>query len=164
MEITDIRIRRVNSDNKMKAAVSVTFDDSIVIHDIKIIEGREAPFIAMPSRRMPNGEFRDIAHPINSETRKALEEAIFKKYNETLQELKLEESNKDEELQGGCMLDAQIEKLKKEQAEEAADDNEKTYGEAVEDVEGDQFSHEKVNEALEDGEQTEEELEQVEDQ
>ncbi len=120
MEITDIRIRRVNSDNKMKAAVSVTFDDAIVIHDIKVIEGREAPFIAMPSRRMPNGEFRDIAHPINSETRKALEEAIFKKYNETLQELKLEESAIEDEAQGSCMLDEQIAKLKKEQAEEEA--------------------------------------------
>lgn len=91
MNITDIRVRKVNSDSKMKAIISVTFDDAIVIHDIKIIDGKENPFVAMPSRRRPNGEFRDVAHPINSEARRELEDAIFKKYNEVLDEMRLEE-------------------------------------------------------------------------
>lgn len=81
MRITDVRIRKLPEDSKLKAVVSVTFDDQIVIHDIKIIEGAESIFVAMPSRKLPNGEFKDIAHPINAETRKELEEAIFKQYN-----------------------------------------------------------------------------------
>ena len=70
MMITDVRIRKLPEDSKLKAVASVTFDNQIVIHDIKIIEGAEALFIAMPSRKLPNGEFKDIAHPINAETRK----------------------------------------------------------------------------------------------
>lgn len=84
--ITDVRIRKLPDEGKMKAIVSVTFDDQIVIHDIKIIQGAESLFIAMPSRKLPNGEFRDIAHPINSETRKLVEDAVFEKYNEMLEE------------------------------------------------------------------------------
>ena len=86
MTITDVRIRKLPDEGKMKAIVSVTFDDQIVIHDIKIIQGAESLFIAMPSRKLPNGEFRDIAHPINSETRKLVEDAVFEKYNEMLEE------------------------------------------------------------------------------
>ncbi|WP_138158977.1 septation regulator SpoVG [Peptoniphilus catoniae] len=86
MNITDVRIRKLPDEGKMKAIVSVTFDDQIVIHDIKIIEGAESLFIAMPSRKLPNGEFRDIAHPINSETRKLVEDAVFAKYEEIVQE------------------------------------------------------------------------------
>ena len=84
--ITDVRIRKLPDEGKMKAIVSVTFDDQIVIHDIKIIQGAESLFIAMPSRKLPNGEFRDIAHPINSDTRKLVEDAVFEKYNEMLEE------------------------------------------------------------------------------
>lgn len=86
MTITDVRIRKLPDEGKMKAIVSVTFDDQIVIHDIKIIQGAESLFIAMPSRKLPNGEFRDIAHPINSDTRKLVEDAVFEKYNEMLEE------------------------------------------------------------------------------
>ncbi|MGO1579871.1 MAG: septation regulator SpoVG [Peptoniphilaceae bacterium] len=86
MNITDVRIRKLPNEGKMKAIVSVTFDEQIVIHDIKIIEGTESLFIAMPSRKLPNGEFRDIAHPINSETRKVIEEAVFAKYEEISKE------------------------------------------------------------------------------
>lgn len=85
MRITDVRIRKLPENNKLKAIVSVTFDDEIVIHDIKIIEGTESLFIAMPSRKLPNGDFRDIAHPINVEARTKLENAIFEKYNEMLE-------------------------------------------------------------------------------
>ncbi|NLY42875.1 MAG: septation regulator SpoVG [Clostridiaceae bacterium] len=84
MEITDIRIRKINAEGKMKAVVSVTFDNSFVVHDIKVIESQDKLFIAMPSRKTPDGEFKDIAHPINAETREALQNAILEKYETTL--------------------------------------------------------------------------------
>lgn len=89
MEITDIRVRKINSEGKMKAVVSVTFDNAIVVHDIKIIEGQDKLFIAMPSRKTPDGEYKDITHPINSQMREYLENAILTKYESTL----LEENN-----------------------------------------------------------------------
>ncbi|QSX07360.1 septation regulator SpoVG [Sedimentibacter sp. zth1] len=82
MQITDVRVRKINTEGKMKAIVSVTFDDCFVVHDIKIIEGENGPFIAMPSRKMPDGEFKDIAHPINIETRSMVSEAVFKAYEQ----------------------------------------------------------------------------------
>ncbi|MFO7888076.1 MAG: septation regulator SpoVG [Eubacteriales bacterium] len=86
MQITDVRVRKINSEGKMKAIVSVTFDDCFVVHDIKIIDGQNGPFIAMPSRKMPDGEFKDIAHPINSETRAMIQEAVFVAHEEKLAE------------------------------------------------------------------------------
>jgi len=86
MQITDVRVRKINSEGKMKAIVSVTFDDCFVVHDIKIIDGQNGPFIAMPSRKMPDGEFKDIAHPINSETRAMIQDAVFVSYEEKLAE------------------------------------------------------------------------------
>ena len=77
VQITDVRIRKINTEGKMKAIVSVTFDDQFVVHDIKIIEGQNGLFIAMPSRKTPEGEFKDIAHPINSETRSLIQTAIL---------------------------------------------------------------------------------------
>ena len=71
MDITDIRIRKINLESKMKAIVSVTFDNALVVHDIKVIEGADKLFVAMPSRKTPEGEYKDIAHPINSEMRDA---------------------------------------------------------------------------------------------
>jgi len=84
MQITDIRIRKINLDSKMKAVVSVTFDNSLVIHDIKVIEGTDKLFIAMPSRKTPEGEFKDIAHPINMDMRDTLEKNILEKYQSAL--------------------------------------------------------------------------------
>ena len=83
MKITDVRVRRINSttDSKMKAIVSVTFDNEFVVHDIKVIEGQNGMFVAMPSRKTPNGEFKDIAHPINAETREKIQKAILEAYN-----------------------------------------------------------------------------------
>lgn len=86
MKVTDVRVRKVAEEGKMKAIVSVTFDDEFVVHDIKIIEGQNGLFIAMPSRKMADGEFRDIAHPINSETRTKIQEEIFKEYEKSLNE------------------------------------------------------------------------------
>ena len=86
MNITDVRIRKVNDEGKMKAIVSITFDDEFVVHDIKIIEGEKGLFIAMPSRKTTDGEYRDIAHPINSETREVIQKLILDKYHEILLE------------------------------------------------------------------------------
>ena len=91
MTITDIRVRHVNSEGRMKAVASVTFDDAFVVHDIKIIEGTDRLFIAMPSRKTPDGEYKDIAHPINTEMREALSDAILAKYDESLAELRAAE-------------------------------------------------------------------------
>ena len=84
MNITDVRIRKVNDEGKMKAVVSITFDDEFVVHDIKIIEGQNGLFIAMPSRKMGEGDFRDIAHPLVSETRNKIRDAIFAEYEKVL--------------------------------------------------------------------------------
>jgi stage V sporulation protein G len=80
MEITDVRIRRIDTEGKMKAVASVTFDNEFVVHDIKVIDSQNGLFIAMPSRKAPDGEFRDIAHPINAETREKIQNAILGKY------------------------------------------------------------------------------------
>ena len=82
LDVTDIRVKRISTEGKMKAVASVTFDNSFVVHDIKIIEGQDKLFTAMPSRRTPEGVFKDIAHPINSETRAELERLILDKYTE----------------------------------------------------------------------------------
>lgn len=80
MNITDVRIRKIAADGKMKAIVSVTFDNEFVVHDIKVIEGQNGLFIAMPSRKTPDGEFKDIAHPINTQTRETLQTSILNEY------------------------------------------------------------------------------------
>lgn len=84
MDITDVRVRKVTEEGKMKAIVSVTFDEEFVVHDIKVIEGLNGLFIAMPSRKMADGEFRDIAHPINATTRQKIQEAVFEEYEKAL--------------------------------------------------------------------------------
>ena len=84
MQITDIRIRKVEKEGKMKAVVSITIDDEFVVHDIKVIEGEKGLFIAMPSRKTAEGEYKDIAHPIKSSTRELIQNLILQKYNEEL--------------------------------------------------------------------------------
>lgn len=86
MEITDIRVRKMTSEGKMKAIVSVTLDDMLAIHDIKVIEGVEKMFVAMPSRKNAEGEYKDIVHPITSQLRETLQAAILSKYEEVLKE------------------------------------------------------------------------------
>ncbi|WP_300386384.1 septation regulator SpoVG [Clostridium sp.] len=84
MTITDVRIRKIASDGKMKAIVSITFDNEFVVHDIKVIEGQNGLFIAMPSRKTPDGEFKDIAHPINTDTREKIQQSILEAYNKAI--------------------------------------------------------------------------------
>ena len=86
MEITDVRVRKVTKEGKMKAVVSITIDNEFVVHDIKVIEGEKGLFIAMPSRKSGDGEYRDIAHPINSEIRNKIQTMVLEKYEEALQE------------------------------------------------------------------------------
>ena len=80
MNITNVRLRKVGEEGKLKAIASVTFDDEFVVHDIKVIDGQNGLFIAMPSRKIGNGEFRDVAHPLSSETRNRIKDAIFEEY------------------------------------------------------------------------------------
>ncbi len=85
MQVTDVRIRRVmNQEGKMKAICSVTFDDVFVVHDVKVVEGQNGLFVAMPSRRTPAGEFRDIAHPISADAREVIQSAVLKAYGEAV--------------------------------------------------------------------------------
>ena len=84
MNITDVRVRKVAKEGKMKAVVSITIDDEFVVHDIKVIEGEKGLFIAMPSRKATDGEYRDIAHPINSVTRDRIQMMILDKYQEVM--------------------------------------------------------------------------------
>ena len=91
MKITDVRVRKVAKEGKMKAVVSITLDDIFVVHDIKVIEGDKGLFIAMPSRKSGDGEYRDIAHPINSETREWVQKVILEGYEKALQEMVDEE-------------------------------------------------------------------------
>lgn len=87
MQITEVRIRKVSTDGKLKAYVTVTFDDCFVVHNVKIIEGKSGLFIAMPSRKTSNGEYKDVAHPINPEFRTELQDTILKEYeNENVEE------------------------------------------------------------------------------
>ncbi|MCD8098828.1 MAG: septation regulator SpoVG [Lachnospiraceae bacterium] len=87
MNITDVRIRKVTKEGKMRAVVSITIDGEFVVHDIKVIEGEKGLFIAMPSRRSADGEYRDIAHPINSETRDAIQAIILDRYHSMLESM-----------------------------------------------------------------------------
>ncbi|MEG3072431.1 MAG: septation regulator SpoVG [Peptococcaceae bacterium] len=80
MQVTDVRVRKVLSEGRMKAIVSVTFDDAFVIHDVKVVEGHNGLFVAMPSRKTPDGEFRDIAHPITSSAREVIQSAVLNAY------------------------------------------------------------------------------------
>lgn len=91
MNITDIRVRKISSEGRMKAVVSVTFDDAFVVHDIKVVEGEKGLFVAMPSKRMPDGEYKDIAHPISSEVRQVVQNAVLEAYEKALGSMVVEE-------------------------------------------------------------------------
>ncbi len=86
MKVTDVRVRKLSKEGKMKAIVSITFDDEFVVHDIKVIEGEKGLFIAMPSKKASDGEYRDVAHPINQRMRGEIQETILARYYRALQE------------------------------------------------------------------------------
>lgn len=85
MRVTDVRIRKINSEGKMKAIVSITLEDQFVIHDVRVIEGNNGLFVAMPSKRTPEGEFKDIAHPITSQMRELIQSAVLMAYSSELE-------------------------------------------------------------------------------
>jgi len=97
MEVTDVRLRRVQTDGRMRAIAPITLDNEFVVHDIRVIDGNTGLFVAMPSKRTPDGEFRDIAHPINSDTRNKIQEIILNEYHNSSE---IEEAGKEEELEG----------------------------------------------------------------
>jgi stage V sporulation protein G len=80
MNITDVRLKKIDNGSKMKAIASITFDNAFVVREIRVIEGQKGLFVAMPSRKTPSGEFKDIAHPINSDTRQLIQNAILEEY------------------------------------------------------------------------------------
>ena len=90
MNIKDIRVRKINLEGRMKAIVSVTFDDALVIHDVKVVEGDKGLFVAMPSKKMPDGEYKDIAHPISSQAREVIQTAVLAVYEEAKAEAERE--------------------------------------------------------------------------
>jgi len=85
VEITDVRLRKVTTEGRMKAIASITFDNEFVVHDIRVIDGNSGMFVAMPSKRTPDGEFRDIAHPITSSTRQKIQDAVLREYGRACQ-------------------------------------------------------------------------------
>lgn len=95
MEITDVRVRKIAKEGKMKAIVSITFDDEFIVHDIKVIEGEKGLFIAMPSKKASDGEYRDIAHPINSNTRDRIQSTILESYEKALLEPETEGADRN---------------------------------------------------------------------
>lgn len=85
MKVTDVRVRKLTEEGRMKAIVSITLNEKFVVHDVRVIEGSQGLFVAMPSKRTPNGEFRDIAHPINAETRHEIQQSVLEVYNRELE-------------------------------------------------------------------------------
>ena len=105
MEITDIRIKRVESDNKLKAYVTITFDNCFVVHNLKIIMGQFGRFVAMPSRKTRDGEFKDIAHPINSDFRKRIQDRILEEFDKGGGEMHISGQDDDDYSQAGDLED-----------------------------------------------------------
>ncbi|HER24246.1 MAG TPA: septation protein SpoVG [Candidatus Atribacteria bacterium] len=98
MEITDVRLRKIETEGKLRAYVSITFDDSFVVHDLRVIDGNKGMFVAMPSKRLPNGDHKDIAHPINTEIREKIQNAVLDVYHRELEEApQAKEEEKEEE-------------------------------------------------------------------
>jgi len=132
VEITDVRLRKIETEGKLRAYVSITFDDSFVVHDLRVIDGNKGMFVAMPSKRLPNGDHKDIAHPINTEIREKIQNAVLDVYRK-----ETEEAPQDKELE--------IEK-EEEKVEEVAEEKEE---EKVEEV-AEEKEEEKVEEKEED--------------
>ena len=103
MKITDVRLRKIETEGKLRAYVSITFDDSFVVHDLRVIDGNKGMFVAMPSKRLPNGEHKDIAHPINTEIREKIQNAVLDVYRketeETPQEKEVEIKKEEEKVE-----------------------------------------------------------------
>lgn len=115
VEITDVRLRKIETEGKLRAYVSITFDDSFVVHDLRVIDGTKGMFVAMPSKRLPNGDHKDIAHPINTEIREKIQNAVLDVYNRELEEASQAKVEARVE-------ESKVEESKEEEKEEAAEE------------------------------------------
>lgn len=123
MEITDVRLRKIETEGKLRAYVSVTFDDSFVVHDLRVIDGTKGMFVAMPSKRLPNGDHKDIAHPINTEIREKIQNAVLDVYNRELEEApQVKVEAKVEEAVEEAKVEEKVEEAKEEAKEETAEE------------------------------------------
>ncbi len=118
MEITDVRLRKIETEGKLRAYVSITFDDSFVVHDLRVIDGNKGMFVAMPSKRLPNGDHKDIAHPINTEIREKIQNAVLDVYNRELEEA----PHPKEEPKAEPKAEEEVEESKEEEKEEAVEE------------------------------------------
>ncbi|MDO9554976.1 MAG: septation regulator SpoVG [Atribacterota bacterium] len=121
MEITDVRLRKIETEGKLRAYVSITFDDSFVVHDLRVIDGNKGMFVAMPSKRLPNGDHKDIAHPINTEIREKIQNAVLDVYNRELEEApQVKAAPKVEE--AAPKVEEEVEESKEEEKEETVEE------------------------------------------
>ena len=126
MEITDVRLRKIETEGKLRAYVSITFDDSFVVHDLRVIDGNKGMFVAMPSKRLPNGDHKDIAHPINTEIREKIQNAVLDVYNRELEEapqVKVEPKVEEEEVEES-KVEEEVEEVEETATEEEAEKKE----------------------------------------
>jgi stage V sporulation protein G len=123
VEITDVRLRKIETEGKLRAYVSITFDDSFVVHDLRVIDGTKGMFVAMPSKRLPNGDHKDIAHPINTEIREKIQNAVLDVYNRELEEApQVKVEAKVEEKVVEAKVEEKVEEAKVEEKEETAEE------------------------------------------
>jgi len=126
VEITDVRLRKIETEGKLRAYVSITFDDSFVVHDLRVIDGNKGMFVAMPSKRLPNGDHKDIAHPINTEIREKIQNAVLDVYNRELEEapqVKVEPKVEEEEVEESKVKE-EVEEVEETATEEEAEKKE----------------------------------------
>ena len=124
VEITDVRLRKIETEGKLRAYVSITFDDSFVVHDLRVIDGTKGMFVAMPSKRLPNGDHKDIAHPINTEIREKIQNAVLDVYHRELEEapqVKVE-AKEEEKVEETKVEDVKEEEKEEESKEETAEE------------------------------------------
>ncbi|MBE3127796.1 MAG: septation regulator SpoVG [Candidatus Atribacteria bacterium] len=115
MEITDVRLRKIETEGKLRAYVSITFDDSFVVHDLRVIDGNKGMFVAMPSKRLPNGDHKDIAHPINTEIREKIQNAVLDVYRRELEEAPQAKVEEKEEVVEETEKEEEAEKKEEEE-------------------------------------------------
>ncbi|MBE3091395.1 MAG: septation regulator SpoVG [Candidatus Atribacteria bacterium] len=118
MEITDVRLRKIETEGKLRAYVSITFDDSFVVHDLRVIDGNKGMFVAMPSKRLPNGDHKDIAHPINTEIREKIQNAVLDVYRRELEEAPQAKVEEKEEVVEETEKEEEAEKKEEEEEED----------------------------------------------
>jgi len=115
VEITDVRLRKIETEGKLRAYVSITFDDSFVVHDLRVIDGNKGMFVAMPSKRLPNGDHKDIAHPINTEIREKIQNAVLDVYNRELAEAPQTKAEEKVEVVEETAVEEETEKKEEEE-------------------------------------------------